>query len=169
MINNNIMKNRTKLLKMMAACEDITRTNNRIYSILETLMNNPGDKTNLDKSIEDLLLKVTNLKGEELEPQFIDTDDVVVVPTREDASPKKDPDFNSLVQPTPINMDAVTPEEEEHNEALEESTNTPQPTDETLQKATDIKSKTPPTRYQRPNDRGSRKKPMGNLGNTQKN
>ena len=73
------MKNRTKLLKMMAACEDITRTNNRIYGILETLMNNPGDKTNLDKSIDNLLLKVTNLKSEELNTQFIDTDDVVVV------------------------------------------------------------------------------------------
>ena len=166
------MKNRTKLLKMMAACEDITRTNNRIYSILETLMNNPGDKTNLDKSIEDLLLKVTNLKGEDLDTQFIDTDDVVVVPTRKDASPKKDNDYDKIVQQPVIDIpqkDVVTPEEEEYNEALEESTNTPQPTDETLQKATDIKSKTPPTRYQRPNDRGSRKKPMGNLGNTQKN
>ena len=125
-------KNRNQLMAMMAMCEDIARTNNRIHGLLEGIMDNPSNKHNLDKSIRDLLTKVDNLKSVDIGTKF-QTEEIVVVPTAEDASPKKDI-RPPVLRPKPVEEKAeevieelVTPEEEEHNEELEEAMNTPQP------------------------------------------
>ena len=116
-----VISNRSKLMNMIALSEDITRTNNRIHDLLENMMNNPGNKHNLYKSIEDLLHKVNNLQNVKIGSEFITTEDVIV-PKMEDASPKKDIGLEPILKNTEI-----TREEEEHNEVLEEATKTPQP------------------------------------------
>ena len=132
-------ENRDKLMSMMAISEDITRTNNRIYDMMMTLADNPGEKNNLYNSINDLVSKVNNLKNVELGSNFIEQEQLAI-PTQSDISPKEDPDYKQHMK-SQKNLQQrknerlikkqreqeITPEEEAHNEVLEEATNTPQP------------------------------------------
>ena len=65
-------QNRDKLISMMAMSEEITRTNNKIYSDLSTLAENPELKDNLYNSIDDLAQKVNRLKETKLGDNFIE-------------------------------------------------------------------------------------------------
>ena len=124
MINDEVMTNRNKLISMMAVCEDITRTNNRIYDMLQTLMNNPSNRHNLNVSIEDLINKATKLQNTEIGEEFTDKEDVIV-PTIDDASPKEDPEYEKLYKKVP-GIEDITPEpEEEPEDVVEEEAPTP--------------------------------------------
>ena len=44
--SSQVRNNRTQLLSMIAQCEDITRTNNRVHQLLTNVMHNPTNKDN---------------------------------------------------------------------------------------------------------------------------
>ena len=83
--STQVKNNRARLLAMIAQCEDITRTNNRVYQLLTTIMNNPGLEDNLKESIEDLYSKVTRLKKGDISGPLMDSEKTIV-PTSDDAS-----------------------------------------------------------------------------------
>ena len=177
-------KNRDKLMSMMAMSEEITRANNKIYSDLSALTNNPDMKDSLYSSIDDLIGKVNKLKSVELGTNFIEQEQVVLAP-KSTIAPTEDPDYQAYADKQKRieeqknkreqrkqealakqqkKAEAITPEEEAHNEVLEEATNTPQPP-------------VPPKRNVKKNTRKTRQRSKGknfsNLGKgeegTQKN
>ena len=111
-----IRKNKNDILGMMGLCEEITRTNNRVYELLRTILTNPGNKHNLSESIKDLTDKVNMLKKVPYDEDLVNITEDVVVPTIEDISPRSESEYdNSNKENNPI-----TPEEET-------TTDTPQP------------------------------------------
>ena len=112
-------QNRNQLMSMMAMSDEITRTNNRIHGLLEGLMDNPGNKHNLDNSINDLLTKVNNLKNVDIGTEF-QVEETVIVPTRDDASPKKDV-RPRVLRPEPASVVEAKEEVEELEAELEEA------------------------------------------------
>jgi len=90
--DKTVAKNRDNLLNMISLIEDITRTNNRLYSIIIGLMNNPDGITSVKESIDNLYDKVNNLKKSNIGIPLIE-EEVVVVPRFEEVSPKEDPDY----------------------------------------------------------------------------
>ena len=77
---------------MIAQCEDISRTNNRIHQLLTNVMHNPIDKDNLNESLEELFQKVMKLKKVDISGPLMEKEEAVV-PTKDDISPKEDPDW----------------------------------------------------------------------------
>ena len=137
--NHKIRNNRQTLLAMIAQCEDIARTNNRIHQLLTNVMHNPIEKDNLNESLEELFQKVMKLKKGDISGPLMAQEDTIV-PTKSDISPKEDPDWQLIQQQQRENsrlqkeaerqraqQEKITPEEETHNEALEEATNKPKP------------------------------------------
>ena len=121
-VNNN----RSKLINMLAMSEDIAKTNNRIYELLRSLMNNPEELTNIKTSINTLYDKVTTLKNSDIGIPLIE-DERILIPGPSDVSPKEDPNYkkHEQVLPNPnleLKLEEPTPEP-----ALEP---TPEPTPE---------------------------------------
>ena len=104
--NQDVKKNRETLINMLAITEDITRTNNRLYTLLSNVMHNPSAPSNLEQSVRDLTTKIGTLdeKLKELGTDFIIQEDVVV-PSADDASPKVDEDFEGLIDETDESKD----------------------------------------------------------------
>ena len=161
---NSTRQNRDKLMSMMAMSEEIGRTNNKIYSDLSVLAENPEMKDNLYSSIDDLIGKVNKLKAVELGNNFIEQERIELAP-QNTIAPTEDPDYKDHVERKKRiesqrntraqkrqealarrqkKAEAITPEEEAHNEVLEEATNTPQPP-------------VPPKRNVKKNTRGTNK------------
>ena len=92
MADQVVTNNRKKLLSMIAQCEDISRTNNRIHQLLTNVMHNPIDKDNLNESLEELFQKVMKLKKGDISGPLMEKEEAVV-PTKDDISPKEDPDW----------------------------------------------------------------------------
>ena len=178
---NSTRQNRDKLMSMMAMSEEIGRTNNKIYSDLSVLAENPEMKDSLYSSIDDLIGKVNKLKAVELGNNFIEQERIELAP-QNTIAPTEDPDYKdhverkkriesqrntraqkrqeALANRKRAEANPVTPEEEAYNEELEEATNTPQPP-------------VPPKRNVKKNTRGSanrqnrqrpQKKNFSNLG-----
>ena len=85
MANNNVQENRNNLLTMIGMVEEITRTNNRLYSLLTSVMHNPEVAKIIKSAVGELYDKVSNLKDnsltlpltEEEYPELPNTDDMV--------------------------------------------------------------------------------------------
>ena len=172
-------QNRDKLISMMAMSEEITRTNNKIYSDLSTLAENPEMKDSLYNSIDDLIGKVNKLKSVELGTNFIEQEQIELAP-KSTIAPTEDPDYQAYMDKQKRmeekknkmeqrkqealarrqkKAEAITPEEEAHNEVLEEATNTPQPP--VPPKRNNVRKNTRQTRKTR---QRSQKKNFSNLG-----
>tara|TARA_Y100000310_G_scaffold56279_1_gene51702 strand:+ start:352 stop:771 length:420 start_codon:yes stop_codon:yes gene_type:complete len=108
--DKTVAKNRDNLLNMIALIEDITRTNNRLYSILIGLMNNPDGITNIKSSIDDLYDKVNNLRKSDINIPLIEEEEVLV-PGPKEVSPKEDPDYKEdLPEETPSKEETLPKE-----------------------------------------------------------
>ena len=109
-VNNN----RGKLITMLAMSEDIAKTNNRIYELLRSLMNNPEELTNIKTSINILYDKVTTLKNSDIGIPLIE-EEHVLIPGPLDVSPKEDPEYKKYEQVLSnpeIKLEEPTPEPE---------------------------------------------------------
>ena len=144
-MTKEVTNNRDNLIMAIALVEDITRTNNRIYELLTSLINNPEGITNIKTSIDSLYDKVGNLKNSDIGTPLID-EEKVVVPGPEDASPEKDPDYKEPVQ---------TPSEPKPEENVVEEVE--EPVEE------------PPQRMRRKPRRGTRKSQPDNTDGKRRN
>ena len=118
----NERKNRDTLSSAIAVTEDISRTINRIHDMLWNLMNNPGNMSNIKNSIDNLYNKIKTLKSIKLDVPLVEQE-AIVVPDVNDASPKADPDYSTLVNSDNPIADEPEPEpkvEEEPEPELEE-------------------------------------------------
>ena len=95
-MTNEEQTNRNALSKSIALTEDITRTTQRIHSILWNLMNNPGDIENIASSINDLHSKVTTLKGIKINAPLV-VKEIPTVPGISDIAPTEDPDYVDII------------------------------------------------------------------------
>ena len=118
-MTKKVINNRNNLIHAMALVEDITRTNNGIYELLKGLMSNPQGLTSIEKSIDNLYKKVTNLKNSDIGTPLIEEENAVV-PGPQDMSPKEDIEYEKLVQTLPESEEDIV-EEAEAEQTVEET------------------------------------------------
>jgi len=95
-MTNEEQTNRDTLSKSISLVEDITRTTQRIHSVLWNLMSNPEDIDNVVSSIDDLHNKVTTLKGIKINAPLV-IKEVTIVPGISEAAPTEDPDYEEII------------------------------------------------------------------------